>query len=134
MFNLLILHNTHTHRDNLLVVGNEIIEAPMSWRSRYFEYRSYRNLIKEYFSQGAKWTTAPKPLMSDELYDQTFPMADMPARQKMVRQGKYITTEFEPCFDAADFYRVGRDIFAHRSHVRHAFLAEFISLTILQWM
>lgn len=57
-------------RDILLVVGNEIIEAPMAWRSRFFEYRAYRPLIKEYFRKGAKWTTAPKPTMADELYDQ----------------------------------------------------------------
>ena len=57
-------------RDILIVVGDEIIEAPMAWRSRFFEYRAYRPLLKEYFKQGAKWTTAPKPLMSDDLYDQ----------------------------------------------------------------
>ena len=57
-------------RDILLVVGEEIIEAPMCWRSRFFEYRAYRNLMKEYFHAGAMWTTAPKGLMSDELYDE----------------------------------------------------------------
>ena len=57
-------------RDVLLVVGDEIIEAPMAWRSRFFEYRAYRPLLKEYFKGGAKWTTAPKPLMSEDLYDQ----------------------------------------------------------------
>ena len=55
-------------RDILIVVGNEIIEAPMAWRSRFFEYRPFRKLIKEYFRQGAKWTAAPKPMMSDDLY------------------------------------------------------------------
>ena len=60
-------------RDILLVVGNEIIEAPMAWRSRFFEYRAYRPLMKEYFNKGAKWTTAPKPTMADELYDQVRP-------------------------------------------------------------
>ena len=39
-------------RDILMVVGNEIIEAPMAWRSRFFEYRPYRKLIKEYFHKG----------------------------------------------------------------------------------
>ena len=29
-------------RDTLLVLGNEIIEAPMSWRSRFFEWKSQR--------------------------------------------------------------------------------------------
>ena len=57
-------------RDILIVVGDEIIEAPMAWRSRFFEYRAYRPLLKEYFKRGAKWTTAPKPLMSDDMYDQ----------------------------------------------------------------
>jgi len=57
-------------RDVLIVVGDENIEAPMAWRSRFFEYRPYRALLKKYFKQGAKWTTAPKPLMSDELYDE----------------------------------------------------------------
>jgi hypothetical protein len=42
-------------RDVLMVVGNEIIEAPMAWRSRYFEYRPYRKLIKEYFHKGTHW-------------------------------------------------------------------------------
>jgi hypothetical protein len=40
----------------------------MAWRSRYFEFRPYRKLIKEYFSKGGSWTAAPKPEMSDELY------------------------------------------------------------------
>ena len=36
-------------RDILLVIGDEIIEAPMAWRSRFFEYRAYRPLLKENF-------------------------------------------------------------------------------------
>ncbi len=60
-------------RDLLLVVGNEIIEAPMAWRSRFFEYPPYRTLLKEYFWHGAKWTAAPKPLRSDNLYDESYP-------------------------------------------------------------
>ncbi|MGH0118980.1 UNVERIFIED_CONTAM: hypothetical protein FKN15_003529 [Acipenser sinensis] len=104
-------------RDILLVVGNEIIEAPMAWRSRFFEYRAYRPLIKEYFNQGAKWTTAPKPTMADDLYDQEYPMRTVEDRHQLAAQGKFVTTEFEPCFDAADFMRAGRDIFAQRSQV-----------------
>ena len=57
-------------RDILLTVCDDIIEAPMAWRARFFEYRAYRGLIKEYFQQGANWTTAPKPQMADELYDE----------------------------------------------------------------
>ncbi|XP_029599831.1 glycine amidinotransferase, mitochondrial [Salmo trutta] len=104
-------------RDILMVVGNEIIEAPMAWRSRFFEYRAYRPLIKEYFRKGAKWTTPPKPTMSDELYDQEYPIRTVEDRHKLAAQGKFVTTEHEPCFDAADFIRAGRDLFVQRSQV-----------------
>ncbi len=106
-----------TYRDLILVIGNEIIEAPMAWRSRFFEYRAYRSLFKEYFNKGAKWTCAPKPLMGDKLYDQDYPSKTAEERALGIEQGKFITTEFEPCFDAADFTRVGKDIFAQRSQV-----------------
>ncbi|MEC4983805.1 MAG: NarL family transcriptional regulator [Oscillatoria sp. PMC 1068.18] len=104
-------------RDLLIVIGNEIIEAPLAWRSRFFEYRAYRSLIKEYFQQGAKWTTVPKPLMSDELYDFEFAAKTPEEQEALVKQGKFVTTEFEPCFDAADIVRLGRDLFVQRSHV-----------------
>ncbi|XP_048375715.1 glycine amidinotransferase, mitochondrial [Sphaerodactylus townsendi] len=104
-------------RDILLVIGNEIIEAPMAWRARFFEYRAYRPIIKDYFRRGAKWTTAPKPTMADELYDQDYPIRTVEDRHRLAAQGKFVTTEFEPCFDAADFIRAGRDIFVQRSQI-----------------
>ena len=104
-------------RDVLIVIGNEIIEAPMGWRSRFFEYRAYRSLMEEYLKRGAKWTTAPKPLMSDELYDFEFAAKSPEEQEALVKIGRYVTTEFEPCFDAADIVRCGRDLFVQRSHV-----------------
>lgn len=114
-------------RDVLIVVGDEIIEAPMAWRSRFFEYRPYRALLKKYFKQGAKWTTAPKPLMSDELYDEDY--ANLPAeeRHKLASEGKFVLTEFEPCFDAAEFMRAGRDLFVQKSQVTNDFGIEWMS-------
>jgi glycine amidinotransferase len=104
-------------RDILLVVGNEIIEAPMAWRARWFEWRAYRKLCKEYFNQGAMWTTAPKPQMSDDLYDDDYPIRTLEDRHALADKGAFVTTEFEPCFDAADFIRFGKDIFGQRSQV-----------------
>nr|CAB3248356.1 glycine amidinotransferase, mitochondrial-like [Phallusia mammillata] len=114
-------------RDILIVIGEEIIEAPMAWRSRFFEYRAYRSLMKEYFQAGAKWTTAPKPLMSDELYDQNYPVESVEHRYKLSSEGRYVTTEFEPCFDAADFMRCGKDIFAQQSQVTNLFGIEWMA-------
>ena len=99
------------------MIGDEIIEAPMAWRSRFFEYRAYRPLIKEYFKQGAKWTAAPKPQMCDELYDQDYPIKSNKDRSRLASEGKFVVTEFEPCFDAAEFIRAGKDIFVQRSQV-----------------
>jgi glycine amidinotransferase len=109
-------------RDVLLVFGKEIIECPMAWRSRYYATSSYRPLLKEYFHAGAKWSAAPKPELSDELYDSEW--ADSPAR----REFRSVITEFEPTFDAADFIRCGRDIFVQRSHVTNRFGIEWLSL------
>ncbi len=109
-------------RDLLLVIGDEIIECPLAWRSRYFEVNSYRALLKEYFHKGAKWTAGPKPQLSDELYDYDYVDALDGEEQEL----KYVITEFEPTFDAADFMRCGKDIFAQRSHVTNSFGIEWL--------
>ena len=100
-------------RDLLLVVGDEIIEAPMAWRCRYFEINAYRALISEYFRAGARWTAAPKPTLRDEQYAQ--------------REGaRFFVTEHEPTFDAADFIRCGDHLFGQRSHVTNALGIEWL--------
>jgi len=98
-------------RDSLLVIGDEIIEAPMAWRCRYFEVHSFRPLLKEYFRRGARWSAAPKPELRDELYDRDYLP---PADGEPIR---YVINEFEPVFDAADFVRCGTDLFVTRSNV-----------------
>ncbi|MCP4112498.1 MAG: NarL family transcriptional regulator [Desulfobacteraceae bacterium] len=112
-------------RDVLVVIGDEIVEAPMAFRPRYFEYLKYRSLIQEYFKKGARWTAAPKCSMSDALYDWDYPEEFMtffrgdPNVPDNVGPlaGRYITTESEPCFDAADIARFGKDILCQRSQV-----------------
>ena len=115
-------------RDSMLVIGDEIIETPMAWPCRYFETYSYRALLKEYFRGGARWTAAPRPQLIDELFD---PIYHVPEQGEPI---SYILTEFEPVFDAADFFRCGRDIFAIRSNVTNAFgidwLRRFSATTI----
>ncbi|MDH4359092.1 MAG: amidinotransferase [Candidatus Berkelbacteria bacterium] len=101
-------------RDVLLVIGNEIIEAPMAWRSRYFESFAYRSLIKEYFKKGAGWTAVPKPQMNDSLYNYNY-------TEPKEEEKRYSITEFEPVFDAADFIKCGRDIFVQKSNCTNQF-------------
>jgi glycine amidinotransferase len=101
-------------RDGFLIVGDEIIETPMAWRSRYFEGHAFRKLFKDYFARGARWTAAPRPELRDELFDYKW---TRPHKDEAVR---YMITEFEPVFDAADFVRCGRDLFGIRSNVTNA--------------
>ncbi|MEV0845871.1 amidinotransferase [Streptomyces sp. NPDC049954] len=96
-------------RDLLMVVGDAIVEAPMSWRSRYYEGDAFRSLIKSYFRRGARWLPAPRPQLTDELF------------RTGEAAGEWAVTEFEPVFDAADFLRFGRDLVVQRSHVTNAF-------------
>eukprot|EP00928_Gymnodinium_smaydae_P020963 TRINITY_DN1811_c0_g2_i1.p1 TRINITY_DN1811_c0_g2~~TRINITY_DN1811_c0_g2_i1.p1 ORF type:complete len:719 (+),score=118.44 TRINITY_DN1811_c0_g2_i1:115-2271(+) len=110
-------------RDVLLTVGNEILEAPMSWRSRFFEYRAYRELLNEYFEGDPNfiWSAAPKPTMKDSLYHTAFPheaKGDAADQKRAILAEKrlYVHTESEPIFDAADVMRVGRDLFVCNSY------------------
>ena len=98
-------------RDSLMVVGDKIIEAPMSWRCRYYETESFKSLLLDYFKQGAKWVSAPKPRLLDSLYDQNY---TIPKDEEDVR---YVINESEIVFDAADFVRCGRDLFVAKSNV-----------------
>ena len=107
-------------RDVILIVGNEIIETPTCWRSRFFEPYAYRRLFKEYFLKGARWTAAPRPQLTDDLYDYSF---------RPLKKGepiRYVTNEFEPVFDAADFVRCGTDLLVTRSNVTNAMGIEWL--------
>jgi glycine amidinotransferase len=99
-------------RDVALVIGDEIIEAPMAWRSRYFEIHAFRPLFAAYFREGARWTAAPRPMLRDDAYK--------PDYAERSGDDRFAVSEVEPTFDAADFIRCGRDLFAQRSHVTNA--------------
>lgn len=109
-------------RDLLLVIGDEIIEAPMAQRARFFEYRAYRTLLAEYFRRGARWTAVPKPLMADALYDER---ARDGAEAYDFASGPLLM-EIEPVFDAASFVRFGRDIFWQPDLVSNELGAEWL--------
>jgi glycine amidinotransferase len=110
-------------RDVLLIVGNEILEATMSFRSRWFEYLCYRPLIEEYFKEDRdmKWEAAPKPRLTCNSYKPGFweEYKSLPLDERLdrVRQNDLLLTEAEPLFDAADISRFGKDLFVQLSLV-----------------
>ena len=50
-------------RDIMLVIGDQIIETPNVIRSRAQETFSYRTLLIDYMKSGARWYSAPKPML-----------------------------------------------------------------------
>jgi len=56
-------------RDILLVIGDQIIETPNVIRSRSQEIFSYRKILLDYLKSGAKWSSAPIPMLLDSLIE-----------------------------------------------------------------
>jgi glycine amidinotransferase len=108
-------------RDLLLTVGNEILEATMSYRSRWFEYLCYRPLLEQYFKEDPhfRWEAAPKPRLTERTYKRDYwkKYRAMSAKEKerLIYERDFPLTEEEPCFDAADIGRFGKDLFVYYS-------------------
>jgi N-dimethylarginine dimethylaminohydrolase len=83
-------------RDIILVIGDHIIETPNVIRSRAQETFSYRSMMVDYLKSGAKWYSAPRPMLLDSLYD--------------VDLSKPTPRNDEPAFDAANILRLGQDL------------------------
>jgi glycine amidinotransferase len=113
-------------RDLLLTVGNEILEATMSFRSRWFEYLVYRPLLEQYFKEDPdfRWEAAPKPRLTERTYKKdywkTFKSMSEEEKLERTRARDWVLTEAEPCFDAADIARCGKDLIVQQSTVTNA--------------
>ena len=84
-------------RDIMLVIGDHLIETPNVIRSRAQETFSYRRLLMSYLQSGAKWYSAPKPMLLDSLFEGVDLERPSPRND-------------EPAFDAANVLRFGRDL------------------------
>lgn len=115
-------------RDVVMTVGNEIVEATMCKRSRFFEYRPFRSLIKDYFDRDPRmiWTAAPKPLMGDDAYNTKFWDWSQEERIERMHKYEYCLSEKEIMFDAADCLLIGDTMFVQQSMVTN--------LTGIRWL
>lgn len=104
-------------RDSTLIIGDTIIETPMPLRARYFETMALKPIFKNYFKNGSRWISAPKPELLDSLYDRT----DL---------SRPTLTEFEPAFDAANVIRCGKDIFYLVSNSGNKIGAQWLQSTL----
>jgi len=110
-------------RDLLLTVGHEILEATMSQRSRWHEYLCYRPLLERYFKEDPHfiWEAAPKPRLTEQTYKKDYwkkwKTLSEEEKEQATQNRDWVLTEKEPCFDAADVGRAGKDLFVYNSSV-----------------
>jgi glycine amidinotransferase/scyllo-inosamine-4-phosphate amidinotransferase 1 len=99
-FQLLDGQYAYCPRDNLLVVGNTVIEAPMSTRARQYEMICYRD-VKRWAIRGkqARWIAAPHPELRYHENIRSQHLGDV-----------FQLTNVEPIFDAANVARFGRNL------------------------
>jgi glycine amidinotransferase/scyllo-inosamine-4-phosphate amidinotransferase 1 len=84
-------------RDSVTVIGDTIIESPMTLRARQHETYGFREMFIEEMKNGARWVSAPKPMLKDESYQRD----DL---------SKLTLNNVEPIFDAANILRANNDI------------------------
>lgn len=100
-------------RDTHLVVGDTVIEAPMSYRARQFESELLHEIRREAIRDGANWIAAPRPMLGDEhtkAYDDPI-----------------VIPELDPVFDAANCIRLNDDILYLRSLTGNALGAKWLA-------
>lgn len=111
-------------RDLLLTVGNEILEAPMHQRARWFEHLAYRPILQKYFREDPnfRWEAAPKPRLTErsyvagpEFWDEFDALSEEEQIERYTMNRQWNLTEEEPLFDAAEVGRAGKDLFVQRS-------------------
>ncbi|HEX5495328.1 MAG TPA: inosamine-phosphate amidinotransferase 1, partial [Mycobacteriales bacterium] len=115
-------------RDNALIIGDEIIETPPMVRSRYHENQFLANVFGAYFTNGARWTVMPRPLMSDMSFDQSYMLASPggPAELITEPQPSPYDVGLEMMFDAAQCLRLGRDILVNVSTKNHELAVQWL--------
>ena len=92
----------------------------MSYRSRYFECYTSRQIIYDLWKQDrrVRWVAAPKPTMADHMYNPEFFKygKTVDERMKMYRDAEFTSAlnNIEVAFDAADMMKFGKDIFVRK--------------------
>ncbi len=117
-------YGTNNSRDVHLVLGNYIIEATTSRRSRFYEYLNFRPILEKYFKEDPNFVhfAAPKPRLTEESYVENYyylfnNVWSQEEKEKRLYRGEFHLTEKEPLWDAADLIRFGKDVFVQLSCV-----------------
>lgn len=110
-------------RDNVVIMGDEIVETPPMMRSRYFENQLLKPVFMDYFHRGARWSVMPRPLMTDGSFDFSYidgngSEAESISPVRRPDDSPY-HVGFEMMMDAAQILRFGRDVLVNVSTAHH---------------
>ena len=113
-------NNIYNARDLHLIVGNTVIESPSHNISRYFEATAMYDIWYEYFEEGFKWVSGPKPKIESKVYEPYFRdenervLTEEDKRHKELSGGRieklHKLSESEILFEAANTLRMGKDL------------------------
>ncbi|MGC4786326.1 glycine amidinotransferase [Micromonospora sp. DT178] len=114
-------------RDNTLILGDEIIETPPTLRARYFETQFLKPIFMRYFAEGARWTTMPRPMMTDASFDpenvaNAAPNIEVPVHP----QPSPYDVGPEIMIDGANCLRLGHDLIVNISNANHALACDWL--------
>src|SRR5262249_3618644 len=112
-------------RDNTLILGDEIIETPPAIRSRYLETRLLRPVFQHYYEGGARWTTMPRPILTDNSFDLSYARAvetplGGPTEPIENPESSPYDSGFEMMLDGAQVLRLGKDLVVNIANENHS--------------
>jgi len=118
-------------RDNTLILGDEIIETPPAIRSRYLETRLLTPIFMDYFATGARWTTMPRPTLTDLSFDRSYALDSAAALSGPVEpigdpQPSPYDVGLELMMDAAQVLRLGRDLIINVAQENHRMAVDWL--------
>lgn len=112
-------------RDNTLILGDEVIETPPAIRSRYLETRLLAPVFNAYFKEGARWTTMPRPILTDCSFDLSYARSTEtslggPTEPIEEPTPSAYDVGFEMMLDGAQVLRLGADLVVNIANENHA--------------
>lgn len=115
-------------RDQTLIIGDEIIETAPQVRARLIEGDLLKPVFSNYFQQGSRWTSMPRPRMLNTSFDTSYVSGrETPAIEDVGDSAEGSSREFEIMLDGAQCLRFGEDILVNVSTANHVLGARWLS-------
>ncbi|MGW6214865.1 glycine amidinotransferase [Streptomyces sp. NPDC055109] len=118
-------------RDNTLILGDEIIETAPAIRSRYLETRLLAPIFRDYFEAGARWSTMPRPTLTDASFDLSYARDAAttlggPTEPVTDPQPSPYDVGIEMMLDGAQVLRLGQDLIVNIAQDNHRTGADWL--------